>query len=231
MSEGGGYVREEQVRRMIQDELGAGGEPTEGLPTAPPIADPTPVGIAGFALTTFLLSCVNARLLGEAGPGALTWLPLAFFYGGLVQFLAGIWEFRNNNLFGALVFSSFGGGFWPGLAFFFFFGKDLGLVQPNGQPVGPAIGFFLVGWTIFTIYLWIASAKVNLTVFITFIVFVVTLILLDIGFMTGTPGIVDAGGYAGILLAAFAWYISAAGLINHVFGRTVLPLGSPLGGS
>jgi succinate-acetate transporter protein len=121
------------------------------------------------------------------------------------------------------------------LGFFFFWGTYLGLTMPgpNGQPmpVPPAAGFFLVGWTVYVVILWIASAKANLTVFLTFIVFLITLILLDIAFMAPAPGLVTVGGYAGIVLAAFAWYISAAGLINHMFGRTVIPLGGPLGES
>jgi succinate-acetate transporter protein len=218
---------------MIQDEM-ASQSAQEAAQEAPParvIAELTPVGIGGFALTTFLLSCVNAKLLGQAG----TWIPLAFFYGGLVQLLAGLGEARNRNLFGAMVFIAFGGGFWPALGFFFFWGTYLGLTMPgpNGQPmpVPPAAGFFLVGWTVYVVILWIASAKANLTVFLTFIVFLITLILLDIAFMAPAPGLVTVGGYAGIVLAAFAWYISAAGLINHMFGRTVIPLGGPLGES
>jgi uncharacterized protein len=227
-------LRREDVQRMIQDEM-ASQSAQQAAQEAPParvIAELTPVGLGGFALTTFLLSCVNAKLLGQAG----TWIPMAFFYGGLVQLLAGLGEARNRNLFGAMVFIAFGGGFWPGIALFFFYGPYLGLTMPDpstGQPmpVPPAIGFFLVGWTVYTVILWIASAKANLAVFLTFIVFIITLILLDIGFMAPAPGLVPVGGYAGIVLAAFAWYISAAGLINHMFGRAVIPLGGPLGES
>lgn len=208
-------LREEDVRRIVRDETM---ERREALPQGAPIADPTPVGLAGFALTAFLFSIINAGWLDQVG----AFIPLAFFYGGLVQLLAGMWEFRNNNTFGAVVFTSYGA-FWGALGFFFFFGERLGVLTG----VGPSAGFTLLGWTVFTFYLWIASITVNRAMFITFTVFMLTLILLDLGFLLAVNGFVVAGGYAGIILAMCAWYTSAAGVLNHVFGRVVLPLGSP----
>ena len=83
-------------------------------PVLPPpgIADPAPLGLAAFALTTFLLSAANAGWMGSATGNA--WLGYAFAYGGLGQLLAGMWEFRNRNVFGATAFSTYGG-FWIGL--------------------------------------------------------------------------------------------------------------------
>src|SRR5213082_2645910 len=77
-----------------------------------PVADPAPLGLAGFALTTFLLSGHNASFIPD-----LIWVGPALFYGGLAQFCAGMWEFRNRNVFGATAFSTYGG-FWMGLAIF-----------------------------------------------------------------------------------------------------------------
>jgi len=88
----------------------------------------------------------------------------------------------------------------------------------------------LLGWTVFTFYVWIASVKVNKAIFIMFSVFMLTLILLDVGFLLAVQGLVVAGGYTGIVLALCAWYTSAAGVINPAFGWMVLPLGSPFGG-
>lgn len=210
-------LREEDVQRIIRDEtMGRRVAPTQRAP----IADPTPVGLAGFALTAFLFSIINAGWLGQIG----TFIPLAFFYGGLAQLLAGMWEFRNNNTFGAVVFTSYGA-FWGALGFLFFFGESLGVLTG----VGPSAGFTLLGWTVFTFYLWIASITVNRAMFITFTMFMLTLILLDLGFLLAVNGFVVAGGYAGIILAMCAWYTSAAGVLNPAFGRIVLPLGQPFG--
>jgi uncharacterized protein len=216
--EGGGGVRDE-IRQLVQDEtMGIGETP----PQAPPIADPTPLAVASFSLTNFLLSCVNAGWLAQIG----TVIPMALFYGGLAQFVAGVWEFRNNNTFGAVVFCSFGA-FWGGTGFFFFFTPTLGVASTANQL--PAVGFTLVGWTVFSLYMWVASAKVNKTVFIIFALLVLTLILLDIGFLAPAPSLIVVGGYTGILISIAGWYLSAAGVMNHVFGRVVMPIGSPFG--
>ena len=215
--EGDGSVREE-IRQIVQDEtMGAGDAP----PPAP-IADPTPLAVAAFSLTNFLLAIVNAGWLAQVG----TVIPWALFYGGLAQFVAGIWEFRNNNTFGATVFCSFGA-FWGGTGFFFFFAPSLGVAATANEL--PAVGFTLVGWTVFSLYMWFASMKVNKTVFIIFALLVLTLILLDIGFLGAAPGLILVGGYTGILISVAGWYLSAAGVINHVFGRAILPLGAPFG--
>src|SRR5580658_11347569 len=86
---------------------------TVTIAAVPPIADPAPLGLAAFALTTFLFSAANAKWTH----GTSAWLGYAFAYGGLVQLLAGMWEFRNRNVFGATAFSSYGG-FWIGLALY-----------------------------------------------------------------------------------------------------------------
>jgi succinate-acetate transporter protein len=168
----------------------------------------------------FLLSLINAGWLDQIG----TFIPLAFFYGGLVQLLCGMWAFRTTNTFGAVVFTSYGA-FWLAFGFFFFFAENLGVLTD----VGASVGWTLVGWTVFTSYVWIACIKLNKAVFIMFSAFLLTLLLLDLGFLLAVQGLIVAGGYTGILLALSAWYISAASFVNHAFGRIVLPLGAPLG--
>lgn len=212
---------EEEVRRIVREETMARSEPIvrDGVSSqALPIADPTPVGLAGFALTMFLLSIINAGWLDQIG----TFIPLAFFYGGLVQLLSGMWAFRTNNTFGAVVFTSYGA-FWLAFGFFFVFAESLGVLTD----VGASVGWTLLGWTVFTLYVWLACITVNRAIFIMFTVFMLTLLLLDLGFLLAVQELIVAGGYAGILLALCAWYISAAGVLNYALGRTVLPLGAP----
>lgn len=209
-------LREEDVRRIVQNEAqGAGGETAD-----PGIADPAPLGLAAFALTTFILSLFNAGLLDAAGESVV--FSLALFYGGLAQFAAGMWEFKNKNTFGATAFTSYGA-FW--LAFW-------GLVTlyeskiPEDQ-LGTVVGWFLIAWGIFTAYMWVASFKVNMAVMVVFLLLTATFFLLGIGDLSGVSAIGMIGGYVGLATAIAAWYASAAVVINTNFGRTVLPVGAP----
>ena len=195
-------------------------DPTKEAPTLqePAIADPAPLGLAAFALTTFMLSLFNAGLLPEAGEPIV--FSLALFYGGLAQFLAGMWEFRNKNTFGATAFTSYGA-FW--LAFW-------GLEQfyidriPEGQrPL--VVGWFLIAWGIFTAYMWIGSFRVNPAVMLVFLFLAVTFFVLGIGDLLGSGLVRNIGGYLGLATAFIAWYTSAADVINENFGRTILPVG------
>lgn len=184
------------------------------------IADPGPLGLAAFALTTFVLSSINANLV----PGDIlgTFLPLALFYGGLTQLLAGMWEFRSGNTFGATAFSSYGA-FWMALGVF----VHLQLVGELkfGAHGGIALGLFLLAWTIFTFYMWIGSFKTNKALVVVFSLLLVTFIFLTLGAF-GASSFTVIGGWLGILTAVAAWYTSAAGLINSTFGRVVLSVGA-----
>lgn len=175
-------------------------------------ADPGPLGLGGFALTTFVLSMANAKIIeGHA------FLGLAFFYGGLAQLLAGMQEYKKNNVFGATAFSTYGA-FWMSLAL-------MTLLAACGVPVkwgGPATGIFLVAFTIFNTYMWIGSFRVNVAVCAVFTTLEITFILLDLaefGIISSVPG-----GIVGIICALCAWYASAAGVLNAVFRKTVLPV-------
>src|SRR3954454_16618387 len=120
--------------------------------TAPAIADPAPLGLAPFALTTFVLSVFNTGLMGAGGEPVVFGLALA--YGGVAQLLAGMWEFRNTNTFGAVAFSSFGA-FWLSFWAFVEFFED----GVPAKDAGHAVGLYLIAWGIFTLYMFVASLR------------------------------------------------------------------------
>jgi succinate-acetate transporter protein len=186
-------------------------------PVAPSIADPAPLGLAAFALTTFVLSFFNAGLVSDKGLPVV--LGLALAYGGIAQLIAGIWEFRNNNTFGATAFCSFGA-FWIS---WFVLEQFEGTKIPATH-LGAAAGLYLIAWGIFTSYMWIASFKVSVAVNLVFLLLAATFIVLGIGQSNGTESIVHAGGWIGIATAIVAWYASFASVTNKTFGRIVLPV-------
>jgi succinate-acetate transporter protein len=178
-------------------------------------ADPGPLGLAGFAGTTFVLSMMNANLVSDAGIGVV--LALALAYGGVAQLLAGMWEFRTGNTFGAVAFTSFGA-FW--ISFFF-----LLRVVPAGAITSHAVSLYLWMWGIFTIYMFFASLRTTGAVALVFLLLSITFVLLAIGDMGGGhKSITHAGGYVGIATAIAAWYASFAAVLNSTFGRVVLPV-------
>jgi hypothetical protein len=191
--------------------------PTVAAPIS--IADPGPLGLSAFALTTFVLSAVNAGLIDASVKSIV--LSLALFYGGAVQVVAGIWEFRKGNTFGATAFSSYGG-FWLaywGLSVFF----KPGAGAP-AHAVDNALGYFLLGWTAFTVIMLIAALRTNGALIATFVVLTVTFVLLVLGHLTHTESLEKTAGWVGILTAIFAWYTAAAGVINDTWKTTVLPV-------
>jgi succinate-acetate transporter protein len=182
-----------------------------------PIADPAPLGLAAFAMTTFVLSMFNANLVGAGGEPVVIGLALA--YGGFAQLLAGMWEFRNGNTFGATAFSSFGA-FWLSFAAYVqFFSKDVAAAD-----AGHAVGLYLIAWGIFTTYMFIPSMRVSVAVAAVFALLALTFFVLGIGNAGGHTNIVHIGGWLGLATAAVAWYASFAGVTNATFKRTVLPV-------
>ncbi len=204
-------------------------EPSPTTPApAPAIADPAPLGLAGFALTTFLLSAANARWMSHSTTAAF--LGYALAYGGLGQLLAGMWEFRNKNVFGATAFSTYGG-FWIGL--YVWFVVIASKAPPAAAPaVNKDVGWILVAFCIFNTYMLIMSTQLNMAVFGVFFTLELTEIIDAIGkFLQGTAaytGILQFGGYVGMVTALVAWYTSAAGVSNGVAGKIRLPVGKPL---
>jgi uncharacterized protein len=181
------------------------------------IADPAPLGLAAFALTTFLLSAVNAGWAKNTS--GLAWLGYALAYGGVVQLLAGMWEFRNRNVFGSTAFSTYGG-FWIGI------GLWVLLAHPSAAQKD--LGWILLAFAIFNTYMLIFSTQLNVAVFGVFLTLELTEIFLFIGAFAANSTIGKVGGYLGIITALVAWYASAAGVINGMKGRPVLPVGKPL---
>jgi uncharacterized protein len=199
------------------------GDPTRapGLPPAPPVsswkpADPGPLGLAAFAMTTFVLSMFNSNLVDAKGLPVV--LGLALAYGGIVQLLAGMWEFRTGNTFGAVAFCSYGA-FWISFwALNVFYAKDI-----TGN-AGHAVGVYLWAWAIFTIYMSVAALRVSGAVLAVFVLLSATFVLLAIGATGPHASVTHWGGYFGLATAAAAWYASFAVVVNSTFGRTVLPV-------
>jgi succinate-acetate transporter protein len=200
----------------IDDDLGT------VMRDAGPPADPAPLGLAAFALTTFLLSVKNAHWTD----GTDAWLGYAFAYGGFVQLLAGMWEFRNRNVFGATAFSTYGG-FWIGLGLYVL------LVAPHAtaaSQIDNDLAWILLSFAIFNTYMLLWSTQVSAAVFAVFLTLEVTEIVLAIGNFSSSTNTIKVGGYIGVVTAAAAWYASAAGVINGMSVRPVLPVGGKIGG-
>lgn len=206
------------------------------VPPVPVVADPAPLGLAAFALTTFVLSVHNAGWAPD-----IIWVGLALFYGGLVQLLAGMQEFKNRNVFGATAFSTYGG-FWLSLGAYVVLILAVpaflkGASGSTGNGVDDGVGWFLLAFAIFNTYMMLWSTRVSVAVFLVFFTLEITEIVLFIGgfqhqgpIPPATSGFtwVNLGGILGVITAATAWYASAAGVINGHTGRVVLPVGAAM---
>ena len=203
-------------------------DPTGGRSAGWTPADPGPLGLAAFAGTTFMLSLINAGLVGThavPGGGLLPMVAaLALAYGGIAQFTAGIWEFRTGNTFGAVAFCSFGM-FWVS---FFFIVQSVGKNVPT--EVFSGLGLYLWTWGIFTAYMFFASLRTTGAVALVFLLLTITFIVLGIGnsALAGTHsainGTIKLGGWIGLATALVAWYASFAAVINSTFGRVLAPV-------
>ena len=180
-------------------------------------ADPGPLGLAGFAMTTFVLSMFNAKLVSSGGEPVV--LGLALAYGGIAQLLAGMWEFRTGNTFGAVAFSSYGAfwiSFWALVVFY--------APKIPAADAGHAVGLYLWAWAIFTAYMTVASLRTTGAVALVFVLLTVTFILLGAGNSGGHENVIKWGGYVGLATALAAWYASFAAVANSTFGRIILPV-------
>jgi len=206
--------RENRYLEVIVDKLMSRGPPQSSL------GNPGPLGLAGFAMTTFLLSTWNTGLLSANTANIV--LPVALWYGGIAQLLAGMWEFASNNTFGAVAFSSYGG-FWLSFATMEQFWSPKGAVSTHD--VNMAVGMFLLAWTIFTFYMMIGSFRMSISLALVFVLLEFAFIFLTAGAFSGNKHVTAAGGWFGILCAAAAWYASSATVINTTYGIQLLPLG------
>ena len=180
------------------------------------IADPAPLGLGAFALTTFLLSLANAGIMpAEAEPIVFG---VALAYGGIAQILAGMWEFRKSNVFGATVFTSYGAfwlSFWAYVTFY--------APKVPAELHGTAAGWFLISWGIFTTLMLVAALRTTAVLALLFAVVAVVFFLLGLGALTASPVLTVTGGFLGIIAAGLAWYLCLAGIAASTFGRPVLP--------
>ncbi len=182
----------------------------------PTHANPAPLGLCGFALTTFVLSAFNAGLFTNAQ----IVIGLAIFYGGLGQLLAGMWEFRSGNTFGALAFSSYGC-FW----------LATGWALQHNQLLNDGFGYFLAGWALFTFIGLLGTLRTNLALISVFSFLTLTFIVLAISAFAGSHTWLHIsghtwlhiGGWLGIITALLAWYTATAGMLNSAKSAFTLP--------
>jgi len=178
-------------------------------------ANPAPLGLCAFGMTTILLSVHNAGITGLSSPI----LAMAIFYGGIAQVIVGIMEWKKNNSFGMLTFGSFGF-FWISFAAILML-PVLGLAK-GPQPVELAV--FLAVWGIFAIGLFICTLKMHRLLQVTLAAVVLLVVLLVAAQLTGSSLVLNAGGVVGTIAGALALYMGMGQVINEIYGRRVLPV-------
>ncbi len=193
--------------------------------TTTAVANPAPLGLFAFATTTFVLSAANSHFTGVNEGGAVT---MALAYGGLAQLLAGMWEFKAGNTFGAAAFSTYGA-FWISFwAYFTFSGNTALLTAANGAGAND-LAWYLLGWTIVTFLFLLGTLRQNWGLVVVFFLLDVTFLLLTIGAFNPPAKPADASpiaGYVGFATAAAAYYVGLAGIMRHVSSDKIkLPLG------
>jgi len=194
-------------------------------------ANPAPLGLSAFALTTFVLGCINMGTRNIAAPSIV--IGLAFGYGGLIQLLAGMWEMAVGNTFGATALSSYGG-FWISFAIILTPGGfdvlgTLAAADPSGASVNNSLGIYLAGWFIFTFVLLICTLRSTVAFFLLFFTLDMAFLLLSISYLQPSAGaqnasIEKAGGFFALLAAFLAWYNALAGIADSSNSFFVIPV-------
>jgi succinate-acetate transporter protein len=184
------------------------------------LANPAALGLVGFGLTTVLLSLINAGVLPKAGENVV--IPLAMAYGGTIQILAGLLEFRANNTFGMTAFLSYGA-FWWWFALLLILGGNH-VIPLDGT--GTTIGTALILWGVLTMYLWVGTFRLTRLLWWIFLTLWIAFYLLGFGVLLGAAGLTQAGGWVGLVCGLLAMYGSFALVTNSVWGRDVLPVGA-----
>lgn len=205
-----------------------GGNPIDNSQPAFPVyhrkfANPSPLGLMSFATTTFVLSMFNVSARGVTTPNVI--LGLAIGYGGLVQLLAGMWEFASGNTFAATAFSSYGG-FWISFGFIYIpqFGITAAYEGDEGM-LADALGIYLASWFIVTFIFFIASLRSSIALSSLFFFLDITFLLLFVSEFTGSSAVHKAGGAFGLLTAAIAYYIALSGMLTKDTSHFTLPVG------
>jgi succinate-acetate transporter protein len=187
-------------------------------------ANPAPLGLAGFGITTLILSVMNANLVSFSHDLPVV-LGMALAYGGIAQLLAGMWEFRTGNTFGAVAFTSFGA-FW--ISFFVLVEFNLAKIGGGAAGVDAGLGLYLWSWAIFTGMMFLCSFTATRAVQAVFLALTLTFVFLGIGNSGGTASMIHVGGYIGIVTAALALYAACGEIMAAVYKHDVLPLGRPV---
>lgn len=180
------------------------------------LANPAPLGLCGFALTTWLLSLINGGIFDAQNVGVV--LGMAFAFGGTAQMIAGMFEYKKGNTFGFTAFISYGAFWWSWALMTVFF---------KGNAEASFIGWYLAVWGVFTFMMFLGTLAKAKALRAIFFFLTLTFFALAIGDGTGNHAIVNLGGYLGLITALCAFYLAAADIINESFGRTILPIGEP----
>lgn len=218
----------------VQRAVTPGGHPQDTSQPAFPVyhrkfANPAPLGLLGFAGTTFMLSLFNVSARGVAIPNAIIGMALA--YGGTAQFVAGVWEFAAGNTFGATAFCSYGAFWWSfAITLIPWFNVEGSFVTHYGSEAAgtakfdQALGIYLSCWFIFTFIMFAASFKSSLALVLLFFFLDLTFLLLFVHYFSGSAAVGTAGGAFGIVTAAIAFYTGAAGLLSPDTSYFMLPV-------
>lgn len=175
-----------------------------------------PLGLCGFALTTFLLSLINNGTFSGENVGLV--LAMGFAFGGTAQMIAGMFEFAKGNTFGFTAFTSYGAFWWSFALFKVFFAANVS---------AEFVGWYLVAWGTFTLMMFIGTLAKARALQAIFLSLTITFYLLAAGDFTHNTTLTNIGGNFGLLTAFLAFYLAAADIINESFGKTVLPIGEP----
>lgn len=206
------YIYQEEVNGFLSKQF-------------PTIGNPAPLGLCGFALTTFVLSMYNVgATVATSGPQGVV-MGLALFYGGGIQLLAGMWELRTGNTFGAVAFSSYGG-FWMSFAALFIDAFGFLDTYTDSAVLANALGIYLFSWCIFSVLMTIASHRTSVVLVTLFATVALTFLMLSIGHWADSVNCIQAGGAFGILAAVIAWYAAMAALLTKRASYFQLPVWS-----
>ena len=178
------------------------------------LANPAPLGLMGFATTTWLLSLHNAGFFTADALGMV--LSMAFVFGGSAQFVAGVLEYPKGNTFGFVAFCAYGAFWWTFAAFVEFFAAKV-----------PAqfVAWYLLVWCAFSFVMWLGTFRANRALMLVFLALWPTFLLLGLGAWQGSAFITHLGGYLGLVTAVLAFYLAAAEILNEAYGQTILPIG------